>query len=62
MDLLLWAFAMAEQNNTNEELEPIFADIREEVSSNLRKLLRDLATPNSDDIDIDIDIAGEGDT
>ena len=62
MDLLLLAFAMAEQNNTNEELEPIFADIREEVSSNLRKLLRDLATPNSDDIDIDIDIAGEGDT
>jgi len=46
----------------NEELEAIFADIREEVSSNLRKLLRDLATPNSDDIDIDIDIAGEGDT
>jgi histidine kinase/DNA gyrase B/HSP90-like ATPase len=58
MDLLLWAFAMAEQNNTNEELEAIFADIREEVSSNLRKLLRDLATPNSDDIDI----VGEGDT
>lgn len=50
MDLLLWAFAMAEQNNTNEELEAIFADIREEVSSNLRKLLRDLATPDSGDI------------
>lgn len=58
MDLLLWAFAAAEQNNTNEELEAIFADIREEVSSNLRKLLRDLATPDSDDIDA----VGEGDT
>ena len=59
MDLLLWAFAMAEQNNTNEELEAIFADIREEVSSNLRKLLHDLATPDSEDIS---DIVEEDDT
>lgn len=42
MDLLLWAFAVAEQNNTNEELEPIFEDIRNEISSNLRKLLRNV--------------------
>ena len=51
MDLLLWAFSMAEQNNVNEELEPIFADIREEVSSNLRKLLREVPTPVAEDFD-----------
>lgn len=42
MDLLLWAFAVAEQNNTNAELEPIFEDIRSEISNNLRKLLRNV--------------------
>lgn len=46
MDLLLWAFAAAEQNNTNEELEPIFEDIRSEISNNLRKLLRNIADPD----------------
>ncbi len=51
MDLLLWAFTAAEQNNTNEELAPIFSDIREEISSNLKKLLRDIATPTSDDLE-----------
>jgi len=45
MDLLLWAFAAAEQNNTNDELEPIFEDIRNEISNNLRKLLRKLPDP-----------------
>lgn len=42
MDMLLWAFSVAEQNNTNAELEPIFEDIRSEISSNLRKLLRNV--------------------
>lgn len=46
MDLLFWAFAVAEQNNTNEELEPIFEDIRNEISNNLRKLLRNVAEPD----------------
>jgi hypothetical protein len=50
MDLLLWAFAVAEQNNTNEELDPIFADIRQEISTNLRKLLRDVPTPEAEDL------------
>jgi Histidine kinase-, DNA gyrase B-, and HSP90-like ATPase len=50
MDLLLWAFAMAEQNNTNAELEPIFEDIRTEVSSNLRKLLRNLPDPEPSEL------------
>ena len=45
MDLLLYAFAMAEQNNTDPELEPIFEDIREEISANLRKLLRHMPDP-----------------
>jgi spore maturation protein CgeB len=47
MDLLLYAFAMAEQNNTDPELEPVFEDIREEISSNLKKLLRNLPDPTS---------------
>jgi hypothetical protein len=45
MDMLLYAFAMAEQNNTDPELEPVFEDIREEISTNLRKLLRNLLDP-----------------
>jgi hypothetical protein len=49
MDLLLWAFAVAEQNNTNAELEPIFEDIRSEVSNNLRKLLRLVPDPDPDE-------------
>ena len=50
MDLLLWAFAAAEQNNTNAELEPIFEDIRDEISSNLRKLLRQLEDPEAEEL------------
>jgi hypothetical protein len=45
LDILLWAFSIAEQNNTNEELEPIFLDIRTEVSNNLVKLLRHVGDP-----------------
>lgn len=45
MDMLLYAFAMAEQNNTDPELEPVFEDIRDEISSNLRKLLRNVPDP-----------------
>lgn len=50
MDLLLWAFAVAEQNNTNNELEPIFEDIRNEISTNLKKLLRDVPLPDDEDM------------
>jgi Histidine kinase-, DNA gyrase B-, and HSP90-like ATPase len=50
MDLLLWAFAMAEQNNTNAELEPIFEDIRTEISNNLRKLLRNIPDPEPSEL------------
>ena len=50
MDLLLWAFAVAEQNNVNEDLAPIFEDIRDEVSSNLRKLLREVPMPDDDEL------------
>ncbi|MBY6203250.1 ATP-binding protein [Maritalea mobilis] len=50
MDLLLYAFGMAEQNNTDPELEPIFEDIREEISSNLRKLLRNVPEVEASDL------------
>lgn len=51
MDLLLWAFAAAEQNNTDEELQPIFEDIRQEISGNLEKLLRDTSLPTDTELD-----------
>ena len=50
MDLLLWAFSVAEQNNTNDELEAIFEDIRDEISSNLKKLLREVPLPDDDEL------------
>jgi hypothetical protein len=53
MDLLLYAFAMAEQNNIDPELEPVFEDIREEISSNLRKLLRNLPDPEPAEMRLD---------
>lgn len=46
MDLLLWAFAAAENNNSSPELEPIFEDFRNEISTNLKKLLRDVPLPD----------------
>jgi len=55
MDLLLWAFAVAEQNNTNEELEPIFEDIRNEISNNLRKLLRNVPDPEPSELLANLD-------
>lgn len=51
IDFLLWAFAAAELNNSDPELASIFEDIREEISSNLRKLLKDTPAPTQDDID-----------
>jgi hypothetical protein len=55
MDLLLWAFAVAELEYVNEEMAPIFADIREVVSSNLRKLLRNVPMPGEVDLTKDED-------
>jgi hypothetical protein len=55
MDLLLWAFATAEQNNTNAELEPIFEDIRDEISSNLKRLLREVPLPDEEELTAPID-------
>lgn len=51
IDFLLWAFAAAEQNNSDQELAAIFEDIREEISSNLRKLLKDTPAPTFEDLD-----------
>lgn len=50
IDLLLWAFATAEQNNTSSELEPIFEDIRDEISSNLKRLLREVPLPDDEEM------------
>jgi len=50
MDLLLYAFAMAEQNNTDKELEPVFDDIRGEISANLKKLLRNMPDPEPSEL------------
>jgi hypothetical protein len=46
LDLLLWALAAAEQNNCDEELQNVWEDIRDEVSSNLKRLLRNIDLPN----------------
>lgn len=51
IDFLLWAFAAAELNNSDPELASIFEDLREEISSNLRRLLKDTPAPTPDDID-----------
>ncbi|MET3225793.1 hypothetical protein ABIF35_006580 [Bradyrhizobium japonicum] len=51
IDFLLWAFAAAEQNNSDVELANIFEDIREEISSNLRKLLKDTPAPTPEEIE-----------
>lgn len=50
MDYLLWALAAAELDNTNKDLEPLFQDIREEVSANLKRLLRPLPLPDEEDL------------
>lgn len=50
IDLLMWAFAIAEQNNTNDELDPIFEDMREEISSNLKRLLREVPLPDDEEL------------
>ncbi len=47
LDLLLWALAAAEHKNKDPELENMWEDIRDEVSSNLKKLLRSIDLPTS---------------
>ena len=49
MDLLLWALAAAEQNNINEDMIPIFEELRQDISGDLRKLLRNRDVPDLDD-------------
>lgn len=46
LDLLLWALGAAEHKNTDKELSAMWEDIREEVSFNLRKLLRSTDLPS----------------
>lgn len=49
LDLLLWAFAVAEVDSSNQDTSPILEDLRDDVSVNLRKLLREFPLPNLDD-------------
>ena len=51
MDLLFWALASVELNYSSDNNEAIFEDIREEVSSNLRKLLANVELPSEADIE-----------
>ena len=50
MDLLLWALSAAEVNYSDEKMQRVFEDLREEVSSNLKKLLRDVELPDDADL------------
>jgi hypothetical protein len=54
MDFLIWTLAAAELNNKDSDLNKVFEDIREEVSGNLRKLLRDVEIPDEEDLEMDI--------
>lgn len=45
IDMLLYAFALAELNNTDEGLAKVFEDIRDEISTNLKKFLRNMPDP-----------------
>jgi hypothetical protein len=47
LDLLFWALSAAEHKNTDDELKIMWEDIRDEVSSNLKKLLRSIDIPSS---------------
>lgn len=49
MDLLLWAFAVAEMDSTDDKTVEMLEEIREDVSTNLRKLLKNLPMPEIDD-------------
>ncbi|MDC1076327.1 ATP-binding protein [Litorivicinus sp.] len=48
MDYLFWAISAAEMNNRNDDLTETFEDLRSIISSNLRKLLRDVDMPDPD--------------
>ncbi|MDC0048735.1 ATP-binding protein [Verrucomicrobia bacterium] len=45
VDYLLWALSAAEIKNKNDEMQEIFEEFREDVSRNLRKLLKDIDLP-----------------
>lgn len=51
MDLLLWALSAAEVNYSDSSMQRVFEDLREEVSTNLKKLLRDVDLPDLENDD-----------
>lgn len=54
MDSLLWALAEAEHGTYNERVKEVYEDIRLQVSSALRKLIRDLPEPELPDSDEEV--------
>lgn len=54
MDSLLWALAEAEHGTYNERVKEVYEDIRLQVSTALRKLIKDLPEPELPDSDEEI--------
>lgn len=57
LDLLLWSLAVAEDNSTNEEISATFEDFRSEVSSNLKRLLREFPELTENELETNDDNA-----
>lgn len=49
IEFLFYALALAEINNTNQDLDTVFEEFRVEVSRNLRRLVKDLPEPDIED-------------
>jgi len=54
MDSLLWALAEAEHGTYNERVKEVYEDIRLQVSTALRKLIKDLPEPDLPDSDEEV--------
>ena len=55
MDSLLWALAEAEHGTYNERVKEVYEDIRLQVSTALRKLIKDLPEPELPDSNGEVD-------
>jgi hypothetical protein len=55
MDSLLWALAEAEHGTYNERVKEVYEDIRLQVSTALRKLIKDLPEPEIPDTNEEVD-------
>ena len=48
---MFWTLSAAESNGSNEEIRAIFEDFRNDVSNNLKRLLRDVPELSVEDLD-----------